>query len=131
MSWLDEIHKNNPFEAQAQKIRENAGSWKFQFTLTIYYSKKKERLCVMMCQHFFDQIVLFNPFQFDEKNLESILRAKKKSDFSNFNGFLQRFVHQQFETKTENLNSGPSKINKIRHEFFSSKWKILNCLLHS
>jgi len=26
MSWLDEIHKNNPFEAQAQKIRENAGS---------------------------------------------------------------------------------------------------------
>ena len=85
----------------------------------------------MMCQHFFDQIVLFNPYQFDEKNLESILRAKKKSDFSNFNGFLQRFVHQQFETKTENLNSGPSKINKIRHEFFSSKWKILNCLLHS
>jgi len=25
MSWLDEIHKNNPFEAQAKKIRENAG----------------------------------------------------------------------------------------------------------
>jgi len=91
--------------------------------LKIYYSKKKERLCVMMCQHFFDQIVfVFNPFQFDEKNLESILRAKKKNlIFSNFNGFLQRFVHQQFETKTENLNSGRSKINKIRHEFFSSK----------
>jgi len=79
----------------------------------------------MMCQHFFDQIVfVFNPFQFDEKNLESILRAKKKSDFSNFNGFLQRFVHhEQFETKTENLNSGRSKINKIRHEFFLVKKK--------
>jgi len=25
MSWLDEIHKNNPFEAQAKTIRENAG----------------------------------------------------------------------------------------------------------
>lgn len=54
---------------------------KILLALKIYYSKKKERLCVMMCQHFFDQIVLFNPFQFDEKNLESILRAKKKSDF--------------------------------------------------
>jgi len=65
---------------------------KILLALKIYYSKKKERLCVMMCQHFFDQIVLFNPFQFDEKNLESILRAKNKSDFfSNFNGFLQRF----------------------------------------
>lgn len=67
------------FEVQAKKIRENAaGSRKFCSHLKIYYSKKKERLCVMMCQHFFDQIVLlFNPFQFDEKNLESILRAKK------------------------------------------------------
>ena len=65
---------------------------KILLALKIYYSKKKERLCVMMCQHFFDQIVLFNPFQFDEKNLESILRAKNKSYFfSNFNGFLQRF----------------------------------------
>jgi hypothetical protein len=66
---------------------------KILLALKIYYSKKKERLCVMMCQHFFDQIVfVFNPFQFDEKNLESILRAKNKSYFfSNFNGFLQRF----------------------------------------
>ena len=95
---------------------------KILLALKIYYSKKKERLCVMMCQHFFDQIVLFNPFQFDEKNLESILRAKNKSDFFQIlTGFFKDFVHQQFETKTENLNSGPSKINKIRHEFFSSK----------
>ena len=57
---------------------------KILLALKIYYSKKKERLCVMMCQHFFDQIVLFNPFQFDEKNLESILRAKNKSDFFKF-----------------------------------------------
>ena len=66
---------------------------KILLALKIYYSKKKERLCVMMCQHFFDQIVLlFNPFQFDEKNLESILRAKKINlIFSNFYGFLQRF----------------------------------------
>jgi len=86
----------------------------------------------MMCQHFFDQIVLlFNPFQFDEKNLESILRAKKnKSDFFQIlTGFFKDFVHQQFETKTENLNSGRSKINKIRHEFFSSKWKIIELLI--
>jgi len=78
----------------------------------------------MMCQHFFDQIVLFNPFQFDEKNLESILRAakKNKSDFFQIlTGFFKDFVHQQFETKTENLNSGRSEINEIRHEFFSSK----------
>jgi len=34
----------------------------------------------MMCQHFFDQIVLFNPLQFDEKNFESILRAKKEEE---------------------------------------------------
>lgn len=95
---------------------------KILLALKIYYSKKKERLCVMMCQHFFDQIVLFNPFQFDEKNLESILRAKKRNlIFQILTGFFQRFVHQQFETKTENLNSGRSKINKIRHEFFSSK----------
>jgi len=51
---------------------------KILLELKIYYSKKKERLCVMMCQHFFDQIVLFNPLQFDEKNFESILRAKKE-----------------------------------------------------
>jgi len=44
---------------------------KILLALKIYYSKKKERLCVMMCQHFFDQIVfVFNPFQFDEKNLK-------------------------------------------------------------
>lgn len=79
----------------------------------------------MMCQHFFDQIVfVFNPFQFDEKNLRiHFTRQKKYLIFSNFNGFLQKFVHQQFETKTENLNSGPSKINKIRHEFFLVKLK--------
>jgi len=65
---------------------------KILLALKIYYSKKKERLCVMMCQHFFDQIVfVFNPFQFDEKNLESILRAKKRNlIFSNFNGFLPK-----------------------------------------
>jgi len=103
---------------------------KILLALKIYYSKKKERLCVMMCQHFFDQIVLFNPFQFDEKNLESILRAKNKFWFFQIlTGFFKDFVHQQFETKTENLNSGPSKINKIRHEFFSSKWKIIELLI--
>lgn len=63
----------------------------------------------MMCQHFFDQIVfVFNPFQFDKKNLESILRAKKINliFFQILTGFFKDFVHQQFETKTENLNSG-------------------------
>jgi len=86
----------------------------------------------MMCQHFFDQIVLlFNPFQFDEKNLESILRAKKnKPDFFQIlTGFFKDFVHQQFETKTENLNSGRSKINKIRHEFFLVKMKDIELLI--
>jgi len=78
---------------------------------------------------------VFNPFQFDEKNLKiHFTRQKNKSDFfSNFNGFLQRFcTPTEFETKTENLNSGRSKINKIRHEIFLVKMKnILNCLLHS
>jgi len=80
----------------------------------------------MMCQHFFDQIVfVFNPFQFDKKNLESILRAKKINliFFQILTGFFKDFVHQQFETKTENLNSGRSKINKIRHEIFLVKMK--------
>lgn len=76
---------------------------------------------------------VFNPFQFDEKNFESILRAKKlKSDFffQILTGFFKDFVHQQFETKTENLNSGRSKINKIRHEIFLVKMKkILNMLI--
>lgn len=95
---------------------------KILLALKIYYSKKKERLCVMMCQHFFDQIVLFNPFQFDEKNLESILRAKKRNlIFQILTGFFKDLYTIKFETKTENLNSGRSKINKIRHEFFSSK----------
>lgn len=100
---------------------------KILLALKIYYSKKKERLCVMMCQHFFDQIVfVFNPFQFDEKNFRiHFTRQKIKSDFffQILTGFFKDFVHQQFETKTENLNSGRSKINKIRHEIFLVKKK--------
>jgi len=71
---------------------------KILLALKIYYSKKKERLCVMMCQHFFDQIVfVFNPFQFDEKNLESILRAKKK--FQILTGFFKDLYTNNLKPK--------------------------------
>jgi hypothetical protein len=72
---------------------------KILLALKIYYSKKKERLCVMMCQHFFDQIVLFNPFQFDEKSLESILRAKMKLIFQILTGFFKNLYTNNLKPK--------------------------------
>jgi hypothetical protein len=64
MSWLDEIHKNNPLKRWKKN---SAGA---QNTV-------KERAAV--CDDVPTRSIksLFNPLQFDEKNSEHISRAKK------------------------------------------------------
>jgi hypothetical protein len=94
MSWLDEIHKNNPLKHCQKNLKIPACA---QNTV-------KERAVV--CDDVPTRSIksLFNPLQFDEKNSEHISRAKKFHDFK----FLTVFFNDlQCDIDREALKTKP------------------------